>query len=170
MDDGALIRHNVLTETDLEDVERRQGALEKIRKDFQRYQHHCMDFYHKGVTATVAAMGGLDTWQSSSKQDRLEVFGKLWDLAPEETAIATMGQAASVVPFQDIFSDTKPNHTKWQMFHSRVFLMTCESIYKLRIASPVTRKEQAYKEWNALIKTEKFEDLALGTIEDISIN
>ena len=44
---------------------------------------------------------------------------------------------SSVVPSHDIFSDTTPEHMKWQKFHRTVFCLASEFTFEL--GSPATK-------------------------------
>ncbi|KAG7008281.1 hypothetical protein G7Y79_00006g019010 [Physcia stellaris] len=145
--------------------------LTRITGDFDKYQTEIMDIYIDGVKETVASTGGLKAWKEhTDKGKRMKTFGEIFDSAPLDVAVATLQPLIHAVPLQDIWSDNSPDHVRWQLFHRLVFVETCELVYSWRLEPLTDSRKRCYKEWKQMTKSQAFNDLGIGGVDDIPIS
>ena len=144
--------------------------LETMTNDCDRYQNSIMSFYLAGVKEAVQILGGLSAWEAAGSTQRLVVFGKIFDTAPLDMAVAALGQAAFAVPVREIFSDSTADHQKWQQFHRTVFQYACEDTFSLRVSQSKDMRMTCFKRWRGMIANASFDKMDLGPMDDIPVN
>lgn len=112
-------------------------------------------------------MGGLDLWNKVTLTALLIIFGRIFDAAPLDIAMAALGPAAVDIPVHDIFSDTSEAYKKWQLFHRTVFWLPCDDTFKHRVVS--NRRVECFKSWRVTIAGRTFDNLVLGDKGDIPV-
>lgn len=143
--------------------------LRVIKKKDAKFQHGIMEIYLVDVHAIVEQMSGMSVWETSTEETRLDVFGRVFDDASMDVAIAGLRGVAYAVSLRDIFSDSTDEHLLWQKFHRMVFIQTCEKVYTLRIAAPKDKRMQVFEWWKIMIAGALFKEMGLGEMDDIPI-
>ena len=153
--------------------------LDALINDGTAIQCEIMAFYLQGVKTAVEAMGNfqtfeqnLDLWKAAGRKERMRTFARLFDKNPLDVAHASLRRAAVAVPLHDIFSDSTPEHKKWQQFHRTVFCLACEHTFEFRLSSEKDQRtgdDGCFAKWKAMTKSAMFERMDLGDIGDIPV-
>ena len=134
----------------------RKLGLIVAKKWFTIFQNNIMAIYFRGMQLLISKMGGLPVWAQATPNQRAEIYRLVWFQCKTAMATAMCGTCAGSFPIKDVFSDSSPEHVKWQTAIRRVFVYTCEQVYLLRILKD--DKIKMYKWWKGIMFHPNFQE------------
>ena len=109
------------------------------------FQGAIMKFYRAGVYAIVDDMA--DFFSTATKNDRMELWDRVFSLAPIQMARASLVGLTGSVPVDEIYSHDGVEHKKWQAYIQTVFKFTADNTYVFRYLTDDASKDECFKRW-----------------------
>ena len=131
------------------------------------FQGEIIKFYLKGVRQTCDEMGGLEFFESTSTEQRRKMWSAIFDQYKSAMASASLGQVASTIPIDHIFSARHPLNLKWQSYIKNTFVWAAEDTYLYRYAQ--SDKVTCYARWVAMPLAPAFQSLNLGSLQQTPV-
>lgn len=168
---GAVyFRWHVIDENDVrlllvaDRIHTKSPLYQVIRQNCMRhqsvYQNKAMNWYKRGVAATVEAMGGMHVFEAATSLERQRVWRSLFDREPLAMAMASMPASHLSVDLTGIYNSNDPRAPPWRRFIKTCFVWMAEDTFNYRLVKD--DDDTAFTNWKAMPRRRAFNALDLG--------
>ncbi|KAI9715258.1 MAG: hypothetical protein M1812_006069 [Candelaria pacifica] len=124
-----------------------------------------LKWLEKGVENTISALGGLETFQKATCEERTLLWRNLFHKDKIGISQGLTGRTYHVIDIEGIWGGNAPEQEKWQIYLRTCFIWACEDIYE----DMVSNEKNHVGNWNVMPRRVHFTPLELGDEGDIPV-